>query len=127
MAFRDANGMFVVNGTVVPIPDQFEIKETDVDDQAFRDAQTATDHRHRITTKVKLVCCWSLFGDPLEAQELCRLLGNLPEYFNVTYPHHDGSQKTIRVYRSAELSSKMYRLFGSTTGWKQIKCNFIEQ
>lgn len=128
MAFRDNLGMFIINGTPVPIPDQYEVKQTDVDDSAFRDAATATDHRHRIATKTKLACGWTMFGDYREGQELYRLLDNLPEYFRVTYPHPDGSQRTITAYRSAELSAKMYSVVGNrSSAWKQIKCSFVEQ
>lgn len=125
------NGMIKVNGTWISSPAEFTFNVEDIDSEGFRTKNGKT-HRKRIGKVIKLNCKWSIVPDTSEYYAFFTIMDNLPEFFEVVFPHPNGTNEyTTTMYRGNPLSASMRSYFNETTGkiskWKDTSVNFIEQ
>lgn len=121
-------GMIRVNGTWIPTPADFTYSVEDLDAEGYR-TQDGVLHRKRIGKVSKLQCKWSIVPDTDEYYAFFDLLDNLPEYFNVTFPHPDGTNMHTEVmYRGNPLQAQMRSYWtddGHISKWRDTSVNFI--
>lgn len=120
-------GMIQVDGTWVPTPAEFTYSVEDLDAEGYR-TQDGMLHRKRIGRVSKLQCKWSIVPDTQEYYDFFNLLNNLPEYFEVSYPHPDGTRVTETMYRGNPLQAPMRSYWvedGHISKWQETSVNFI--
>lgn len=120
-------GMIQVDGTWVPTPAEFTYSVEDLDAEGYR-TQDGMLHRKRIGRVSKLQCKWSIVPDTQEYYDFFDLLNNLPEYFEVSYPHPDGTRVTETMYRGNPLQAPMRSYWvedGHISKWQETSVNFI--
>lgn len=120
--------MITINGTMLPVPSQFDFSTEDVDAEAFRTTDGLM-HRQRTGSKIKLTVTWNALPGAAEFAELVQVLDNLSEFFTLQFPHPTGGTKTITAYRGNPLSVSMRRYLsgGQLTLWQNLKVSFIER
>ncbi len=120
-------GMIQVDGTWIPTPAEFTYSVEDLDAEGYR-TQDGMLHRKRIGRVSKLQCKWSIVPDTQEYYDFFDLLNNLPEYFEVSYPHPDGTRVTETMYRGNPLQAPMRSYWvedGHISKWQETSVNFI--
>ena len=128
MTFR---GMIKINGTWIPTPATFTFNVEDIDSEAFR-TQDGVTHRKRIGKVIKLNCKWDIIPETQEYYDFFNLLDNLPEFFQVQFPHPNGNNEYRTVmYRGNPLTSTMRSYWDESTGkvskWRDTTVNLIER
>jgi len=119
--------MIKINGQEIPAPAGFDWT---------LEPQSATSERNAngllnmetLPEKVKLVCTWKASDSLGDLQSMITLFRGLTrDFFEVTYPDPDGSERTIQAYLSPITCSMLNYDSGNGASWRNFKVSMIER